>query len=151
MCVYIWDLNPRPLKGIRPCVQLTLRANLVQPLQIHLFLQCSHFISAIGFVCGKICFKRNLAQVFELVAEWIYTYGIHHRRIFRSSYRKATMSGTWTHDHWIPFRGSNPLRYQAMSSTHTQSKPCTATPTSSLFSVFTFHFARYLRKSPHLL
>ena len=35
------------------------------------------------------------------------------------------------HDHWIPFRRSNRLSYQAMSSTHTQSQLCTATLISS--------------------
>ena len=30
-----------------------------------------------------ICFKRNIAQVITLVAEWIDTFGIHHWRIFR--------------------------------------------------------------------
>ena len=54
--------------GIMPWVQLTLRANLVQPLQFHLFVQCSHFISAITFVSRHIYFKRNLSQVITLVA-----------------------------------------------------------------------------------
>ena len=49
--------------AIRPWVQLALRANFVQLLQFHLFVQCSHFISAIAFVSRHICFKRNLAQV----------------------------------------------------------------------------------------
>ena len=41
------------------------------------------------------------------------------------------MSGIWTHDHWIPFRRSNRLSYEAMSSTRTQSQLCTAIPISS--------------------
>ena len=40
-------------------------------------------------------------------------------------------SGIWTHDHWIPFRRSNRLSYQAMSSTRTQNQLSTATPISS--------------------
>ena len=44
------------------------------------------YISAIAFVSRHICFKRNLAQVITLAAEWIGTYGIHRWRIFRSSY-----------------------------------------------------------------
>ena len=32
-------------------------------------------------------FNRNLSQIITLVAEWIDTYGIHHWKIFRSSYR----------------------------------------------------------------
>ena len=62
-----------------------------------------------------------------------------------------SLSGIWTHDHWIPFRRSNWLSYQAMSSTRSQSQLCTATPISSLCSVFTFHFSLCLRQSPHLL
>ena len=38
-----------------------------------------------------------------------------------------------------------------MGSTLTQSQLCTATPISSLCSVFTFHFDQCLRQSPHLL
>ena len=61
------------------------------------------------------------------------------------------MSGIWTHHHWIPFRRSNRPNYQAMSPTRTESQLCTATPISSLCSVFTFHFGYCLRQSPHLL
>ena len=50
----------------------------------------------------------------------------------------------WDSDHWSPFRGSNRLSYQAMSSTRTQSQLCTAPPISSLCSVFTFHFGHCL-------
>ena len=85
---------------IRPWVQLALRANFVQLLQFHLFVQCSHFISAIAFVSHHICFKRNLAQVITLAAQWIDTYGIHHWRIFRSSYRKLA---------WVGFEPTRPL------------------------------------------
>ena len=74
--------------AIRPWVQVALRANLVQVLQFHLFIQFSHFISAIGFVSGHICFKRNLVYLVMLVAQWIDIYGIHHWRTLRSSYRK---------------------------------------------------------------
>ena len=49
--------------AIKPWVQLALRANFVQLLQFHLFVQCSRFISTIAFVSRHICFKRNLAQV----------------------------------------------------------------------------------------
>ena len=79
--------------AIRPWVHLTLRANFVQRLQFNLFVKCSHFISAIAFVSCHICFNWNLAQVNMLVAEWIDTYGIHHRRIFGSSYRKLAWVG----------------------------------------------------------
>ena len=78
---------------VRSGVQLKLRANFVQLLQFHLFVQLWRFISAIAFVNHQICFKRNLAQVIMLVAEWIDTYGIHHWRIFRSSYRNLAWVG----------------------------------------------------------
>ena len=75
--------------AIKPWVQLTLRANFVQLLQFHLFAQYSHFISAIAFVIRHIYLKRNLAQVITLVAEWIYTHGIHHWKI--SIYRMGAL------------------------------------------------------------
>ena len=68
--------------AIRPWVQVVLRANFVQLLQFHLFVQCSHFNSAIAFVSRHICFKRNLAQEITLAVEWIDTYGIYHWRTF---------------------------------------------------------------------
>ena len=87
-----------PLDGladwaIRPWVQLALRGNSVQLLQFHLFFQCSRFISVFAFVSRQICFKRSLAQVIVLVAEWIDAYGIHHWRIFRSDYRNLAWVG----------------------------------------------------------
>ena len=79
--------------AIRSRVQLALRAIFLQLLQFHIIVQCSHFISAIAFFSHRICFKRNLAQVITLVTEWINTYGIHHWRIFRSSYKKLAWMG----------------------------------------------------------
>ena len=120
--------------AIRPWVQLALRANFVQLLQFHLFVQCSRFISAIAFVSRHICFKRNLAQVITLAAEWIDTYGIHHWRILRSSYRKLAQVGfepTTTE-----FRsGSNRPSYQAMSSTQ---------PTLYSYSNFIYLFSVHI-------
>ena len=60
--------------AIRPWVQLALRANFVQLLQFHRFVQCSRFILVLAFVSRHICFKRSLAQVITLVAEYIYMY-----------------------------------------------------------------------------
>ena len=79
--------------AIRPWVQFALRAYFVQLLQFHLFVQCSHLVLVVAFVSRYICFKRNLAQVITLIAEWINTYGIHHWRSFRSSYRKLAWVG----------------------------------------------------------
>ena len=79
--------------AIRPWVQLAVRANFVQLLQFHLFIQCSLFISFFAFTSRHICFKQSLAQAITLVAEWINKYGIHHWRIFTSSYRKLPWVG----------------------------------------------------------
>ena len=57
-----------------------------------------------------------------------YIYGIYHWIILRSSYRKFAWVGS---DHWIPFKRSNQLSYQAMSSTRTQTQLCTVAPMSS--------------------
>ena len=75
--------------AIRPWLQLTLRANFVQLLLFHLFVQCSHFVLAIAFARCHISFTQNLEQVFTFAAEWSDTYGIQHWRIFRSSNRKV--------------------------------------------------------------
>ena len=45
------------------------------------------------------------------------------------------------HGHWIPFRRSNLLSYQAMSSTRTKSQICTAAPISLLVQCqVSFHY-----------
>ena len=59
--------------AIRSWVQLTLRANFVQLLQFHLFVQCSCFISVFAFISRQICFKGSLAQVITLsqvISKW---------------------------------------------------------------------------------
>ena len=94
-----WDLKPRPLNhaltnwAIKPWVQLALRANFVELLQFHFFVQCSRFISVFAFVSRHICFKRSLVQVITWVAEWFNPYGIRRWRIFRSSYRNLARVG----------------------------------------------------------
>ena len=42
-------------------IQLALRADFLQLLLFHLFVQCSHLISGTVFVSRHICFKQNLA------------------------------------------------------------------------------------------
>ena len=79
--------------AIRPRVQLTLRANFVQLLPFHLYVQFSHFILAVVFAIHHICFERNLAQVITLARKWIDAYGIQPWRIFRSSYSKLAWVG----------------------------------------------------------
>ena len=76
--------------AIRPSVQLALRSNFVQLLQVHrLFSATFHF---------RYCL-RQLPRLFQLevssgnhksVAKWDDVYGIHHWRILWSSYRKLT-------------------------------------------------------------
>ena len=68
-------------------VQLTLRANFLQLLQFDLIVQSSHFIVVFAFISCHICFKWSLAQVIMVVVEWMDRYGIHHWKIFSSSYR----------------------------------------------------------------
>ena len=61
--------------------------------------------------------------------------GIHHWRNFKGTYKKFA----WVElKHWIPYRRSNRLSYQVMSSTRSQGQLCTATPISSLCSVSRF-------------
>ena len=75
--------------AIRVWVTLALKPNLLQLLQLHLFLQCSRFISVVPFVSRCICVNRTLIpQVTTWVAEWIVTYGTQHWRILGSSYTK---------------------------------------------------------------
>ena len=135
--------------AIRPWVQLAHRANFVQLLQFHLFVQCSHFIPAIAFISHHIYFKQNLAQVITLVVEWIDTYGIHQWRIFEVAIE------SWVECDLNP----QPLNFvQTLSDWAIRpwaqlslSQLCTATPISSLCLVFTFHFSCCLRQSPYLL
>ena len=65
------------------------------------------------------------------VAEWTDAYGIHHWRILWSSYRKLAWV-EFEFNHWILFRHSNQLSYEAKSPTCTQSQLCTPTPVSLL-------------------
>ena len=77
--------------AIRPWIQLALRANFVQLLQFHLFVQCQisfrllHSSSRHVYLIEilKLCRCDHMS-----VTEWRDTYGIHHGRILWSSYRK---------------------------------------------------------------
>ena len=71
----------------------------------------------IWYICIVFIYK-------EYVTKNIYAY-------FLKLLQKVSLNGIWTHDHWIPFRRSNRMSYQAMSPTCTQSQFCTATPISS--------------------
>ena len=67
--------------AITPWVQLALKASFVQLVQFRLLIQFLRYISVFPFVRSHICFKPSLALKITLVAEWIDTYGIHHRKI----------------------------------------------------------------------
>ena len=82
---------------------------------------------------------------------YIYLYIVFTTEGFLEVAIEVGLSGIWTQDHWIPFRCSNQLSSQMMSSTRSQIQLCTATPILSHCSVFTFHFGLCLRQSQHLL
>ena len=69
------NLNPRHW-AIRRWVQLALRANFVQLLQFHLFVQCSHFILAIAFVSCNIHYIHHI-YAYTSYTSYIYT-SLHH-------------------------------------------------------------------------
>ena len=48
--------------AIRPWVQLALRANFVQIIQFHLFVQCSRFISVCVCVCLLVYFFTHVCM-----------------------------------------------------------------------------------------
>ena len=79
--------------AIKPFVQLVLWANFVQLFQIHLFVQWLGFISVFAFASHHICLKCSLAQVITLVEEWTSTYGVHHWKIFKRTYRNLAWLG----------------------------------------------------------
>ena len=57
----------------------------------------------------------------------------------------------WNHNHWIRCRCSNWMSYQTVNLTRCHTHLFTATPISSLCSVFTLHFGLCLRQLPHVL
>ena len=69
------------------------QSQLCTATPISFFVQCSRFILVFALVSFHICFLASLAQVITLVVESIDTYGIHHRKIFRSSYKKLAWAG----------------------------------------------------------
>ena len=132
-------------------VQLTLTANFVEILHLHLLVQFSRLISVFTFVSLNNCLKQSLAQVIPLVDEWIDTYGIHQSRISRSSYWKLV---------WVGFEPKNTEFFsdtltewaiRPLGSTRSQKKICKAPQVLSLYSLFTFQFSLCLRQLPHLL
>ena len=115
---------------IRPWVQLALRAKFVQLLQIHRLFRVTFYFSCFTFVSRHVLFYSKFSVGNHMsVAKWADTYGMHMHnwQIFWSSYRKLT---------WVGFEPmttefrSNPLSFQAMSSTRIQSQLFTATPIS---------------------
>ena len=80
----------------------------------------------------------SLFFFFLCLSLYIYIYMVFITERFFQVAIESWLEWVWTHDHWIPFRRSNRLSYQTMSSTRTQSQLCTAAPISSLYSMFTF-------------
>ena len=80
-------------------------------------LKFLHYKSSTDSIC--ICIYMHIYMIFT-------TEGF-----FEGAIESWPKWDIWTHDHWILFRCSNWLSYQAISSTHTQNQLCTATPISS--------------------
>ena len=134
--------------AVKPWVELILKANFVQPLQFHIFVWCWYFILAIAFVIYDIYFKQNLGQVITLWAEWL----IHMVFSIEEFLEVAIESWPWWNLNLQPlnFLQMFWLCYQAMNLTCTRSQLRTATPVSSLCSVFTFRFSYCIHQLPHL-
>ena len=60
-----------------------------------------------------------------------------------------TLSGIWTHDHWIPFRRSNPLKYHTEFNSQSQ-KIFNSYSTFAVCSVSHFILTVLLGQSPRL-
>ena len=73
----------------------------------------------------------SLSFFFLCLSLYIYIYMVFITERFFQVAIESWIEWVWTHDHWIPFRRSNRLSYQTMSSTRTQSQLCTAAPISS--------------------
>ena len=79
--------------AIRPWVQLALRASFVQPIHFHhLFSVTFHFLRLPSSVATFVSSKFSVCNQ-TTVVEWAATYGIHHRPILWSSYRKMAWVG----------------------------------------------------------
>ena len=106
-----------------------------------IFIRIKTFVFKMDFEFNswglKMGFKKCVLFCLAGVCEKLfsYVYSIHGRwisyRILWSRYRKVGLNGIWAQVHWIPFRRSNRLSYQALSSTHFHSQLCTATTISS--------------------
>ena len=81
------------VSAIKPWVKLTLRANFVQLLQLHRLLSVQfHFGYCLHQLPRLFLLKFSWGNHVS-AAEWSDTYGIHHRRIIWSSYRKLAWVG----------------------------------------------------------
>ena len=136
---------------IRPLSSTHLQSQLCPALQFHLFVHCSRFIFSFAFISCHICFKWGFAQVIILLVEGTDTYGISQWIIFRSSYRKLIW--VWFEATTTEFHSDAPTNWavRPVGSAGSQSQLFTATPVSTLCSVFTFCFPLCLRHSPYLL
>ena len=136
--------------AIRPLISTCSQSQLCRDTQVSSLSSVFTFYFVHCFAIYRILFKRGLAQVITFVAERIGIHGIHHWRIFRSSYRKLAWVGFEPMTTLNSVRRSKRQSYHTMSLTRSQSQLCAVTPISSLCSEFIFHFGLCLRQLPHL-
>ena len=94
-----WDLNPQPLNpcsyavtswAIRPCVQLSLRVNFLQPLQFYHLLSVIFHFGRLPLSFATFHQSKFSVSIHTSVAEWTDQINIHHWRILGTSFRTLT-------------------------------------------------------------
>ena len=125
-CSYV--LTDWPFK---PWVEATLTVSFLPLLQFHyLFSVKFHF----GYFLHQSprLFQFKFSWVNHMsVGEWMIQMAFITEEFFELAIESWPQWGIWTHVHWIPFRRSNQLSYQTVSSARTQSQLCRATSISS--------------------
>ena len=153
-----WNLNPRPLNSVQVCQSTELSGHELNSHSEPTLYSYSNFISSFSVYLWFWPLPWSVATFAWSEISHRYSHEcsgmnwyILHSPLKDSEkqLQKFGVSEIWTRN-WIPFRHSNRLSYQTMCSTRTQSHLCTAT-TSSLRSVFPFHFGHCLRQFPNLL
>ena len=79
--------------GMRPCVQLSLRVNFLQPLQFHHLLSVTFHFGRLPWLVATFLQPKFSIGNHRSVAEWGDTYDLHHWRILWSSYKKLDWLG----------------------------------------------------------
>ena len=132
----------------KPLKSLSLSLSLSLSIYIYIHIICIYihiYLNIYSYMYIVYCIYIYILYIY------IYIYIVFTTEGFLEVAIEVGLSGIWTQDHWIPFRCSNQLSSQMMSSTRSQIQLCTATPILSHCSVFTFHFGLCLRQSQHLL